>query len=88
MLSLPSPLAQGERTEVRGFQNAATGTVRTLTLPSPFGEGEAVSREDIVSPPHREQRSVAGKSAHVLRTFECAGVRTILLTHDAFNFGQ
>ena len=51
-------------------------------------EGHAIRRDHVVSTPHREQRRVAGKPANVLRTLERTGVRTILLTHNAFDFGQ
>ena len=49
-------------------------------------EADSPDRESTYSAPHRKQRSVAGKPAYVLRAFERAGVRTILLTHDAFDF--
>jgi hypothetical protein len=37
----PRPLAQGEMMKVRGSETARTRNPQTLTLPSPFGKGEA-----------------------------------------------
>ena len=42
-----SPLRKGERIEVRGFLNYSLR--RTLTLPSPFGKGEANTRKAVVA---------------------------------------